>query len=423
MKRIGRLGRASVPLILVVGLLLPGGLAPPPVAAATSCPKGPVTIDDLIRLAGDRGPLADRYPPAVAGIYERAYACLGQRTLRFRAYVADPGGVGGASAYAVSPRWMLDAGVFLYGTSRQVDGLVDGRFVLAAVPPRLGSVQTRFEGRWVLVSARFGDPAARSCRATGPTGETPSQTEVVTICRSILVISSIEPAAAPQTTTAEAPARGQTPSAASNPCKAGSDITLTDLLMLAGDGAGPLALKYELKPMLMSDAALECYGDRTLRFTAWVRDPGVTGWLYPFGLAPRWFWSADGLFVSVAAERPPGVTPLVALAVPPELGDVQAKHVGHWVRVTGHFDDPAAQACVPTGDPGVAPTADEAVAICRSTFVVGSVARATAPATTTADAATPAAGIEPWRVVAWLMLAVALGAVLAIWLAERLRRV
>ena len=211
--------------------------------------------------------------------------------------------------------------------------------------------------------------------------------------------------------------------AATNPCNAASDITLTDLLMLAGDWAGPLALKYETDPMLMSDSALECYGDRTLRFTAWVRDPGVVGWEYVFGLAPRWFRGADGLFVSVAAEPPPGVTPLVALAVPPALGDLQGTHVGHRVTVTGHFDDPAAQACVATGEPGVAPSAAEAVAICRSTFVVASVVRAAAPATTTAGAAAPEAGIEPWRVVAWLMLAIALGAVLAIWLGERLRRV
>lgn len=423
MRRFGLLGQMSILLVLVVGLLLPGGLAPTPAAAATPCPTGPITIEDLIRLAADRGPLLDRYPPAVAGIYERAQACLGARTLRFKAYVTDPGGVGGTSAYGVSPRWMLDAGVFLFGTSRRVDGLVDGGFVMAAVPPRLGNVQARFESRWVLVTARFGDAVASSCRATGPTGATPSPAEVVAICRSVLVVSSIEPLAAPSTTTAAVPGRGEVPPAARALCQSGSNVTLDDLLYTMGDYAGPLTLKYGIDPMLVSDAALECYGNRTLRFTAWVRDPGVIGWVYPFGLKPAWFWSVDSLFVSVAAEPPPGVTPLVALAVPPELGDLQAKHVGSWVRVTGHFDDPAAQACVPTGEPGVGPTPAEAVAICRSTFVVSSVARATAPATTTADAAAPSSGIEPWRVVAWLMLAVALGAVLAIWLAERLRRV
>jgi hypothetical protein len=203
MKRFGPMGRIAAALVLVVALLLPGGIAPPGTVAATRCPTGLITIEDLIRLARDRGPLLDRFPPAVAGIYERAYACLGARTIRFKAFVADPGGVGGTSAYGVSPRWMLDAGVFLFGTSRRVDGVVDGGFVMAAVPPRLGNVQTRFANRWVLVTGRFGDSVARSCRAKGAPGETPSSTQVVAICRSVLVISSIDPLAAPQTTMAD----------------------------------------------------------------------------------------------------------------------------------------------------------------------------------------------------------------------------
>jgi hypothetical protein len=217
MKRLGRLLRDVAPLILVVGLLLPGWAGPPPAAAATPCPTGPITIKDLIRLAGDRGPLLDRYPPAVAGIYERALACLGTRTLRFKAYVADPGGVGGTSAYGVAPRWMLDAGVFLFGTFRRVDGFVDGGFVMAAVPPRLGNVRARFKDRWVLVGGRFGDAVARSCRATGAAGVTPSPAETVRICRSVLVISSIEPLAAPPTTTATGPVLAETPSSAAAP--------------------------------------------------------------------------------------------------------------------------------------------------------------------------------------------------------------
>jgi hypothetical protein len=222
-------------------------------------------------------------------------------------------------------------------------------------------------------------------------------------------------------------ADGQAPppaAAATSPCRAGSRITLADLLYTTADYAGPLTGTFgdAMAPMLMSDLALECYGDRTLRFTAWVRDPGVVGWEHLFGLKPDWFRSAKGLFVSVAAEPPPGVTALVALAVPPALGDLQAKHVGHWVTVTGHFDDPAARTCVAIGEPALAPTAAEAVGICRSTFVVASVARTTAPATSTEERVASAPGIEPGRVGGWLMVSAALAGTLACWLAARRRR-
>lgn len=208
--------------------------------------------------------------------------------------------------------------------------------------------------------------------------------------------------------------------AATNACRTGSHVTLADLLYTTGDYAGPLTLKHGdgMAPMLMSDLALECYGNRTLRFTAWVRDPGVVGWESPFGLTPGWFRSAKGLFVSVAPELPPGVTPLVALAVPPVPGDLQATYVGHWVSITGHFDDPAAVTCTATGEAGVAPTAADAVAICRSVFVVTAVSRTSAPATSTAVAAME---LPTWWS-AWLALSAALGGVATLWYAGRRRR-
>jgi hypothetical protein len=314
---------------------------------------------------------------------------------------------------------MLDAGAFLFGTSRRVDGLVDGGFVMAAVPPRLGNVQARLENRWVLVSGRFGDTAARSCRATGATGETPGPSDAVAICRSVFVVSSIQPLGAPSTTTADAPAPGEAPVAARRPCGDGGEVTLADLLYTTGDYAGPLTVEFGagMAPMLMSDLALDCFGDRTLRFTAWVRDPGVVGWEPLFGLEPVWFRSAkSGLFVSVAEEPPPGVTPLVALAVPPALGDLQAKHVGRWVTVTGHFDDAAAATCTAKGVAGHTPSATEAVTICRATFVVTGVSRAGPPGTATDPSVPP---VEPADVGEWLALSAALGALLVAWLRDR----
>ena len=204
---------------------------------------------------------------------------------------------------------------------------------------------------------------------------------------------------------------------ATNPCRAGSDVTLADLeLAAAGDYEGPVARKYPTDPLLVSELALDCYGGRTLRFTAWVRDPGVVGWENLYGVAPRWFRSAQGLFVTSRAEAPPGTSPLLVLAVPPALGDLQAKHVGRWVTVTGHFDDAAAATCTAKGVAGHTPSATEAVTICRATFVVETVARTGPPGTATDPSVPP---VEPADVGEWLALSAALGALLVAWLRDR----
>jgi len=205
--------------------------------------------------------------------------------------------------------------------------------------------------------------------------------------------------------------------AATTPCVAGNP-TLADLeLAAADDYEGPLAMKYDTDPMLMSEAALDCYGEQTLRFVAYVRDPGAVGWTYPFGLEPAWFRGAS-FFVAATADLAPGTGPITALAVPPALGDLQAKHVGHWVNVTGHFDDPVAQTCTASGEPGVAPTAAEAVEICRSTFVVSAITRTAAPSTSTAERAM---GLPTWWS-AWLAVAAAVGGIATIWYTGRRRR-
>ncbi len=209
--------------------------------------------------------------------------------------------------------------------------------------------------------------------------------------------------------------------AATTLCHAGSDVTLADLLYTVGDYAGPLTLEYGegTAPMLMSDLALKCYGNRTLRFTAFVREPGEVGWTYAYGLDPGWFRTAGSLFVATTSDIPPDHDPFTALAVPPALGELQAKHVGHWVAVTGHFDDPAAATCTATGEAGVAPSAADAVMICRSTFVVARVSRAEAPATSMTGA--PVAPPSSWSA-AWLAVSAAFGGLAALWFTGRRRR-
>jgi hypothetical protein len=207
--------------------------------------------------------------------------------------------------------------------------------------------------------------------------------------------------------------------AATTPCHAGSEVTLYDLEILAGDSAGPVVSKYDTEPMVVSETGLACYGSRTLHLTAFVRDPGEVGWTYTYGLDPGWFRTAGSLFVAGTSTARPGEGPFMALAAPPALGDLQAMYQGHWVSITGHFDDPAAASCTATGEAGVAPSAADAVMICRSTFVVARVSRAEAPATSTTDA--PVAPPSSWRA-AWLAVSAAFGGLAALWFTGRRRR-
>jgi hypothetical protein len=113
-----------------------------------------------------------------------------------------------------------------------------------------------------------------------------------------------------------------------------------------------------------------CFGGQDLTFRAWIVDPGegyggtcpalFPQWLLDCVLPP-WLLSAD----------PSGDQPLHALRAPNAAGAL--KGVARWVRVTGHFDDPAAATCndgISTGFvDGSIPTAS-LVRTCRTQFVV-----------------------------------------------------
>jgi hypothetical protein len=188
---------------LILGL---GATAAPPVLAhAAACPASPITLREIMNLYDSLGPLAQRYPPAVAWINEAGRDCLGGSTLRFRAFVNGTGGIGGSSAYSIRPRWFLGASLIVFASDREVEpGVGRGTFYGIAVPPGFGDLQTRYHRRWVMITAHFGDSRSQRCRADGVPGETPSRREAIGICRSMLVLSSIEPAGrvgAPDTAT------------------------------------------------------------------------------------------------------------------------------------------------------------------------------------------------------------------------------
>lgn len=124
---------------------------------------------------------------------------------------------------------------------------------------------------------------------------------------------------------------------------------------------------------------LACYGGADLTIDALVASPGAFS--CPGELRPTWF----DCFHLVALNPVPGtsVQPvflLVARSPPeeslyavlhPDIEALRPRVMDTLVRLTGHYDDPAAQDCVYTSypDPGP-PPADEVVDMCRATFVI-----------------------------------------------------
>lgn len=123
---------------------------------------------------------------------------------------------------------------------------------------------------------------------------------------------------------------------------------------------------------------LACYGAAEFTIDALVASPGAFS--CPGELRPTWF----DCFHLVALNPIPGTSvkpEFLLVARSPEESLFAVLHPGiealrphvmdTLVRVTGHYDDPAAQDCVYTSypDPGP-PPADEVVDMCRATFVI-----------------------------------------------------
>jgi len=103
---------------------------------------------------------------------------------------------------------------------------------------------------------------------------------------------------------------------------------------------------------------LTCFGTDTLTLSADAAECGAGGG--PWTWEPAWLGAIGGCALvegdaSLLVRIPPGGTP---------IGSVPAV-------VRGHFDDPAAASCtVTSADPATpAPSAEEAVLICRTEFV------------------------------------------------------
>jgi len=158
---------------------------------AAGCPTPPVdlaTARDLVR----------------AG---KAVKCFGSRSLTFRAYVPTTEGLGGASAWKMTPAWLADDWM---GAILQPEPLTDqdqNAWLVARVQPSLGRCSITDEGApacpfgphlegYVVVTGHFDDPVAATCKsAPWESGQDPgpSKAKMVARCRTRFVVTGIEP--------------------------------------------------------------------------------------------------------------------------------------------------------------------------------------------------------------------------------------
>jgi hypothetical protein len=174
--------------------VVPAAGTPTLVARAASCPAAPITISDIVNLEG---------PSPVT--------CFGGDLLTFRAFIPQPEGLGGTSAYSISPRW-LDA---LSGSWVLLSTGPRDASTVAFVPPALGQCDgphratcpfAAYVGRWATVSAHYDGPVAQTCRyATHPPGKGFTKRAAVQECRQKLIVLAVGPDALPATDTNDAP--------------------------------------------------------------------------------------------------------------------------------------------------------------------------------------------------------------------------
>ena len=112
-----------------------------------------------------------------------------------------------------------------------------------------------------------------------------------------------------------------------------------------------------------------CYGKTPLTVDA---HPIAAEIDYFVSVKPAWLGTPSVQLMLVRETRKVGA-PFLIVAVDPATGASMSEHTGTNVRITGHFDDPAAQTCLETGRADALETPDPAAVTierCRRTFVV-----------------------------------------------------
>jgi hypothetical protein len=116
-----------------------------------------------------------------------------------------------------------------------------------------------------------------------------------------------------------------------------------------------------------------CYGNAPLTLDAY---PVAVSVDCPVSVEPAWLGCPSGALELVGETRKVGA-PSLLVAVDPVSGASMSGHFNTNVRITGHYDDPAAQTCRETGRVAALGTPEPAavtVERCRRLFVVTQVA-------------------------------------------------
>ena len=263
--------------------------------------------------------------------------------------------------------------------------------------------------------------------------------DAVAECRRALIILSVGPLSPPATATMPtgSDTAGGGTSFAAGPTPAGAAALSPSLSPSTGPSTflpvGCPPLPVDVATLIRLGDPRACYGRTTLTFDAFVpRTWGLGGVAPP--VLPTWLdpW-AGGLLQATGDLSGPahgyGQGPFLGVAVPPALGACGvtyeedpacplAPHLNGWVRVSGHYDDPAALTCrVASTWPVPIPRADT-VAACRARFVLSAIGPATGlPPSATLPATSTAAPVPQGQLDAVGLLALVLGmaGLLGIW--------
>ena len=196
--------------------------------------------------------------------------------------------------------------------------------------------------------------------------------------------------------------------------------TLADIIAVDAELPGPLTEQFRPVYGVYAEGAAACWPGQEIALTGFVSSPEGLGGTSEFTIEPQWLVSrAHWLSTSAAVDPDSGpVGPFFPVAVPTGLGFATLE--GHWVRATGHFDDALAATCVVTeGSPDAAPTPQQAVEICKTSFVLTSVAPLTAPNT---DASVTEAPADPSTAAPAVLMAVAAAGACFLFVRRRVTR-
>jgi hypothetical protein len=185
---------------------------------------------------------------------------------------------------------------------------------------------------------------------------------------------------------------GPSPAAASAVCPPPPD-ELAGLISPDALDRGPLSEEFEPIYGPYAEAAANCWGGTEISVSGFVAGPEGLGGTRSYRIEPQWIADA-GHWLSTNSRVDPDsgpVGPFFRVAVPPTMEAKFTRFDGQWVRVSGHFHDPAAETCAltfGTPEPGLVPTPEQAIEICRTSFVLTSVDALSLPSTDAALANT-----------------------------------